>query len=257
MAKTKEIEANSCINQNHHKKGVKIMKLKQANQKIFTLIELLVVIAIIAILASMLLPALNMARDKAKAISCANNLKTWGTYTVFYSDDFDGYLLPAKTTKSDGTYSTNWNYVGGYMHDAYAKGISKQKWYLGSSFNVCPSYTYEGPNKATQWVYDDYYSYGINYYPSTNDFAPATPAGTQSMKRTRAKKISRLVILADLTDGPPQSTMKWVYAFSSDYKTRMGFRHANRANVLFGDSHVSSKKVGDLDLYINIYRARQ
>ena len=76
--------------------------------KRFTLIELLVVISIIAVLAGMLLPALGMARDKAYAISCQNNLRVANAAIQSYCDDNDDRYFPYDIWRTDGTKTVKW-----------------------------------------------------------------------------------------------------------------------------------------------------
>lgn len=74
----------------------------------FTLIELFIVFAIIAILASLLLPALDGARKKARTISCLSNMKTLGTGFNQYTMDFNDYIaypIAPASDLSEGVFS--------------------------------------------------------------------------------------------------------------------------------------------------------
>lgn len=195
----------------------------------FTLIELLVVIAIIAILASLLMPSLSKARDTAKKIECAGNLKQMGTANTCYTNDYDGYIINA-----------------GQCHSDYAKWPERLLDYLGMEYETSPtSKVYHCPTQHLTTATGKFYSsYGINMRGlSTHGYyTPSWGAGVPGCCRYRANKICHPSAYGVIGDSNRRNISYYQYFLSYNNFTDYPFdSHGPGANFLWADAHVSYK----------------
>src|ERR1041385_229037 len=97
------------------------------NRRGFTLVELLVVIAIIGVLVALLLPAVQQAREAARRMQCANNLKQYGVAIHTYHDVWN--KLPNSTWAFGSLPSGTWGYQCPGMQVAILPQMEQQPLY--------------------------------------------------------------------------------------------------------------------------------
>lgn len=223
----------------------------------FTLLELLVVMAIVAILASLLLPALSSARERARGISCLSNLRQISYASSLYADDHDDYHVPYTTAAGAGRVKLG-DYWFGVRHSAgFDIRVSPL---LGVYYGnvprllVCPS-AREGMADLANVENGGGYGYNGKWLGGYD--APF-------YRRSSQRQLARTIVFGDCASSGKSETLAYDQARYTPYmyckvkpdgtiwSTRtsgtMHFRHGRRTHVAWGDGHASAESIGTLNL---------
>lgn len=208
----------------------------------FTLIELLVVVAIIAILASMLLPALNAAKEAGRAARCVHNLKQIGLALAMYTqenrDSFPCWYAYEYDSVGNLIAAPSWP---GYLNRAVPSLDNKFWAHREQNVLHCPTIALKlnvYNIQTTGWTWPTVYMANINMLGNCGANAPC-PIKITSV----TKPLEQVAFAVDSSTATlPVWSPAFVYKENLDPQhawLTMGFPHNGNGNVLFLDGHVS------------------
>ena len=194
----------------------------------FTLIELLVVIAIIGILASLLLPALSMARESARAAMCLSNLKQNGLAVMNYSNDYEEYIY----IRGSGQGAAGCQYEDMDTWNLALEKFGYMKNVTGGVC-VCPSekMTSTNPREALgmRGVFPSGY---VTYY----DDAGTGWGNGYFLSLRKIKKTAAMSLMAD-SYWPNNGYQYGRYMYEDSGNPLTAMRHLKTSNILYVDGH--------------------